>query len=593
MFRNILALIIAFSALANLSAKEVDFKSIMKAMKDEMNRSLKELSIEGLEKPYYLEYKIQLRQPTSISSYLGNVVDVNDDPLVVLNVDLRIGNYKFDNSNYLDLGFSFFGSTDDEESYKNRKITLQPDYASIRRELWLATDAAYKQSNELYSKKLASLKNKTRIDTTEDFYPLPPIYILDSQNMNDLNYLNNTIPYQDIENLTNSLSAIFKNYPKIFMSSVSLESNPEITIYMNSEGREYIKSSYYIGIEAVATTQANDGLPVNNYYTYFANNKNEIPDLKILSEEIKKLCENTSKITQSKSLDEPYIGPVIFEDKAAGEVIAQNFASNLVASRQPLSEGGVSFGENNTNFQNKIGGRVLPEFMSVSSNPKLKVFNNTPLVGGFEIDDDGNSSQEVLLVKDGFLKTLLSSRIPTKRVKNSNGNRNGGGAMYSILKFDAKNEKKLSKDDLKKKMLSICKDRDLPYGFIVRKTMNQNIQATTLYKLSSDYSSLSMSSPNSMMPIEIFKIYQDGREELIKGAKIKGISSAAFKDILFTSNEQSVYKLLTPNTNNPYSGGGSHYILASIIAPDLLFEDIEIAPIEEDLPKPPYISKPN
>jgi hypothetical protein len=38
--------------------------------------------------------------------------------------------------------------------------------------------------------------------------------------------------------------------------------------------------------------------------------------------------------------------------------------------------------------------------------------------------------------------------------------------------------------------------------------------------------------------------------------------------------------------------GGSQYIACSIISPDLLFEDCEIRPYENDFPKPPIIASP-
>jgi hypothetical protein len=38
--------------------------------------------------------------------------------------------------------------------------------------------------------------------------------------------------------------------------------------------------------------------------------------------------------------------------------------------------------------------------------------------------------------------------------------------------------------------------------------------------------------------------------------------------------------------------GGSQFVSASLIIPDLLFEDIEFRPLESDFPKPPLIASP-
>jgi hypothetical protein len=38
--------------------------------------------------------------------------------------------------------------------------------------------------------------------------------------------------------------------------------------------------------------------------------------------------------------------------------------------------------------------------------------------------------------------------------------------------------------------------------------------------------------------------------------------------------------------------GGSQFVPASLIMPDLLFEDLEFRPIESDFPKPPLLASP-
>ena len=38
--------------------------------------------------------------------------------------------------------------------------------------------------------------------------------------------------------------------------------------------------------------------------------------------------------------------------------------------------------------------------------------------------------------------------------------------------------------------------------------------------------------------------------------------------------------------------GGSAYIIATVITPDLLFEDLEVRPLDGDMPKPPSLANP-
>ena len=111
--------------------------NILKAMRDEMKRSMEDLSLESLQKPYFIEYTINVVEPKNISASLGAITTSTDSKAAFLNVSVRVGNYKFDNTNYFDIGLSFFGSSDDEERFKKRLIPAETDYKNLRRDLWL------------------------------------------------------------------------------------------------------------------------------------------------------------------------------------------------------------------------------------------------------------------------------------------------------------------------------------------------------------------------------------------------------------------------------------------------------------------------
>ena len=62
------------------------------------------------------------------------------------------------------------------EDFKVRRLpgvttqtVIDNDYDGIRHSLWLATDAAYKQSVEQYARKRAFVENKVRGDQIPDF----------------------------------------------------------------------------------------------------------------------------------------------------------------------------------------------------------------------------------------------------------------------------------------------------------------------------------------------------------------------------------------------------------------------------------------
>ncbi len=569
-----------FFTISFSSAKEV----LLQAMRDEIKRSMESLQIEKLDKPYYIEYTLRINTSYHIEASLGSLINDQTTQTARLNVSVRIGDYKFDNSNFFDFGFAFFGSGDDEENYRNRTVPLELDYSSLRHELWLATDAAYKQATEIYTKKLATLQNRIRTDTTHDF-----IYIEPEKNFYKISY-----PHFDKERFINSVknvSKIFINFPEIQNSKVIFEYIPETILYVNSEGREYIKSEFHSGFEVVAHSQADDGMPLSNFYSVYAKFPDDLPNTDSLLKAVKLIAEKLIELRKSPIIEESYSGPILFEGQAASEIVAQIFAPNLVAVRPPLTESGIQQTNRSSAFQNKIGGRVLPEFMSIKADPTINKFNKTLVIGNYSIDDQGVKAQTVELVKNGYLKNLLSGRTPTKRVKTSNGHFRSGGAMLSTILIESEKEYSKNKNELKKHLLKLVKDRELPYGIIVRKVLNQNVQFTTLRRSAGNLF-ISYQAEPKIKIIEAYRIYPDGREELIRGAEGSGFTPQSFKDIILCGQDKYALNYLAPSITSPYLSGGSQYIGATIISPDLLFEDGEINKIEEDFPKPPLYSTP-
>lgn len=557
---------------------------ILRAMRDEIERSMKELKLDALQKPYYAEYTVTFRKSHSVKASLGSIVEQNSGESAFLTVGVRIGDYQFDNTNFFDIGLSFFGSSDEEENFKSRNIPIESNYSSLRRDLWLATDAAYKQALELYSKKEAAIKNRLRRDTTADF-----IYIKPERNIDTFAIPSFNLSY--FSTLCQKASEIFRDYPNIAASSASVEYLPKTIYYVNSEGREYIKTELFTGFELVAFTQAEDGMPLTEYFSSYGREPNDLPKSDSILLAAKSIAENLNTLYKAELLEEPYSGPVIFEKSAAAELFVQTFAPNFVAQRQPLTEGGFQDNERFGAFQTKIGGRVLPEFLSVTAKPGMKDYKNSTLVGYTNIDDDGVKAQEVKLVEKGYLRHLLSSRIPIKRVRETNGHRRGGSPMLSALHIESEAEKKISFDELKARMVQLCRDRELPFGIIVKKIINQNIMYTSLYRTASGAFEFPRGDGKSLI-VTAVKVMPDGSEKLIRGALTAGFTTQSFKDIIAVGNSEFIYNCLAPAVVSPYMTGGEQYIGVSVITPDLLFEDGEIRPLDSDFRKPPFLANP-
>lgn len=578
--KKVFLLVVFWLLISDLYAKD----EIMQAMRDEINRSMKQLKIENLQKPYFIEYKLEYSKNVNVQAVLGHTTDLKALPVARLTVNVKVGNYEFDNSNYIDFGLNLFGSGDDEEQYINRRIPTELDYYNLRKHLWLATDAAYKRSAEIYTKKETSLKNKIRRDTTPDFIKTPPYKSVDT------NYLVN-IDINKLEEIAKKVSSVFRNYENIDVSKATVEGIDEFVYYINSEGTEYIKRNSQCGVEVIAATQCVDGMLVFDFFSSYSRTPEKLPTLDSLINGANLVAKNVSQLKNASIIDESYNGPILFTEQASAELFAQIFVPNLVAQRKPMMDGGFFTDDDKfAAFQNKIGGRVLPEFISVWAKPNLSDYKNTQLFGYYKIDDEGIQAQDLLLVENGYLKNLMSSRVPTRRVKQSNGHNRGGSAMFSNIILSA-NKNQLSYNELKSKLIKLVKARELPYGIIVRRVQNINILYTGLYGLTFGNIDIPRGG-NKLLITQAYKLYPDGKEELVRGTFVNNISTQSFKDIIYVGKNQFVYNFLASSVANPFMTGGKSYLPASIVSFDLLLEDGEIKSSDDDFKRPPILSKP-
>jgi predicted Zn-dependent protease len=289
---------------------------------------------------------------------------------------------------------------------------------------------------------------------------------------------------------------------------------------------------------------------------------------------------------------EDYTGPVLFEARAAAPMLAQVFGPAMNGSRpplafQPIVEQMLSGLGGKSDWAGRVGSRVLPATVSLIDDPGAKDFHGTPLLGGYAVDDEGVRAQKVTVVDKGNLKELFMSRRPGPDSADSNGHGRSGflgdaKPTMSNLFFNASDT--LSPADLKKKFLDACRAEKLDYCIIVREMDNPTIS----FLHQEDFSELLASfgggaGTGDRLPLLIYKVYpQDGREEIIRGARIIGLNTRTLRNLAGVGNDNFVYNYMQ-SANAGFAGtalgafgsaqGG---LPASVVAPSLLFEELEV-----------------
>ena len=78
----------------------------------------------------------------------------------------------------------------------------------------------------------------------------------------------------------------------------------------------------------------------------------------------------------------------------------------------------------------------------------------------------------------------------------------------------------------------------------------------------------------------------------MRNVRFRSLSTRSFRDILAASDENYVFDFIDSNAIFALVGAGSFTTSASVIAPSVLFDEIEFEPIQEETPKPPIVPPP-
>ena len=554
---------------------------VFRAMEQELERARQLLRAEGAPSPYYIEYRLRYQGALVVQAVLGEIVETRDSPRLTLSVGVRVGAPELDNTNVAAGGLGLFSAAGSRESYQQRLLPVELSDTLLRRELWLATDAAYKDAVEQYGQKLNMLRLRRRTDTVPDFRLLPPAQLAD------------TLPVpqatrSQIERLCRELSAVFRDYPECIASAVGFEYLPTQTWYMTSEGRRAVKTELFTGVEVVAYTQAENGTPLLQYYSAYAPTPADLPPLDSLKRAVKALAERLRAQRTAPTLEEMYVGPVFFEGRAAGELIAQVLVPRLVVQREPLMPL-PGFTGQSRQLAYRLGSRILPEFLSVRARPCTRRFEQTPLVGALCVDDEGMPAETVSIVERGILRQLLTTRTPTRWFAASNGHNRAGAPMPAVVELvPEEGEEVLDRAQLRERFLQLLRQRGMPYGILIRSAANLNIlqtivQRTTLGKYPA------FVREGTLPVLEVYRVFPDGRSELLQPCSVAELSIRSLRDILALSRQRTAYNYLAPAVGR---GSEVPYLPVSLIVPDIILEEAEVHPWEGDIPKPPIVPPP-
>jgi predicted Zn-dependent protease len=574
-------------ATAGLALAQQDNDHTLQAMRDEMARSKArlELKIPNTDqpvKPYYIEYRLLDLDVREIVAEFGTLLSSNHTRNRFMNVAARVGNYKLDSSNFVsdDAFRGFIGPTG--------SVGIDRDYDSLRQDLWIATDQAFKEAVDTYSRKKGYLSSLARQSDIDDFSKAEPVQLIEPLETPDWSNRN-------WEQEARETSAVMRAFSRIHEARVSYYLVYGTEYLLTSEGTEIRQNRHFATIEAGLNAIADDGVPVNHYYATYAVHPGDLPNVDAARKALNVTCTELMALRSAPPMQD-YTGPVLFEARAAAPLLAQVLSPAINGARPPISfspvlEQMLTGLGGKSDWVGRIGARVLPPSVSLVDDPADKEFKGTPLIGGYGVDDEGVRGEKVTLVENGTMKNELMSRRPGPDFEQSNGHGrtaflNDAKPTMSNLIFSS--TETLSPADLKKKFLDECraekKSEREQYCLVVREMDNPAL--SLLHQ--EDFSELLASfgggaGTGDRLPLVVYRIYpESGREELVRGARIMGLNTRALRNIAGIGSDNFVYNYMQSQANGfagtALSAFGSAQVglPASVVAPSLLFEEVEV-----------------
>jgi TldD protein len=578
--------LLAATLTASLAARAqapADNDHTLQAMRDEMARSKTrlELQIPGTpqpQRPYYVEYRLLDLDVREVVAEFGALVASDHRRNRFMDVEARIGDYKLDSSNFIsDDGFrGFIGPTG--------SVGIDRDYNSLRQDLWIATDQAFKEAVETYSRKQAYLSSLARQSDIDDFSKASPLRLIDPLVAPDWSNRN-------WEQEARETSSALRAFPQIYESRVTYYLVYATEYLLTSEGTEIRTNRCFAAIEAGMNTLADDGMQINHMYASYAAKPADLQSV----DAVRKSLNVTGSELMAMRASQPaqdYTGPVLFEARAAAPLLAQVLTPAINGARPPVSftpvmEQLLTGLGGKSDWVGRMGARVLPATVSLVDDPSTKEFHGTALLGTYAVDDEGVRAEKVTIVDSGNAKELLMSRRPGPDSDLSNGHGRSAflnDAKPTMSNLFFKSTETQSPADLTKKFLDECRSEKLPYCLLVREMDNPSI--SLLHQ--DDFSELLASfgggaGTGDRLPLIVFKIYpDDGREEMVRGARIIGLNTRMLRNLGGIGNDDFVYNYMQSQESGFAGtalgafGSARNGLPATFVAPSLLFDDLEV-----------------
>ena len=513
------------------------------AMQAELEREEKLLLLPGMQRPYFVEYRMDDFTSFEAVANYGALTREEHGHQRIVRVTVRIGDYAADSSSSRGDGF----------------VALAPEEnnpEALRYSLWNATDEAYKNALRAFSAKQAALKRFERAPQAEDFAREAAV-----QKVEPLVSL--TLDEGEWKKRIAGASGLFLTDPAlkstadtVQYSSASVRGLAVNRYLVNSEGT--VVRHGYTGYTANYSVggQADDGMRLGRDNGTTAATAKELENAEAFRKRVVDDVLSYEALRTAPLADaEDFHGPVLFSGDASADVLNRLFVPNVEATRPEMGTASRTEGAYRSSFRAK----VLPEMLDVVDDPLEATFKGKSLVGAYDVDDEGVPAKPVELVEKGKLERYLTGRTPIRDFATSNGHgRAAPGqaarARAGVMVFQGVNPTPAGQ--MEAKLVALAKE-----------------QSRDVYEVET--------MGGESAPRMLYRVHPDGSKQLVRGAVFDELDNRSLRsDVLAVGDDAYVANSLGP-------------VPETVIAPSLLFGDIGVKRANEEQQKLPYYAAPH
>jgi len=513
-------------------------------------------------KPYYIAYRVHDTVSQVFSANKGGVIEDKGGSARFLNVEVRVGDSRFDNTHPMreNLDFTTW------DGYQDVRLPGGPEGAAAAQALKVATDFAFRAAKDQFIKIKANVEVRpAENDTGLDFAPADPVRHREPPQ--------GKVPSRkEMDTLfarIKTASRRFANHPRLYASQIGFNFRRVDKLMVSTEGTALTHGETLGEISLYVETKAEDGMILwLNRDFFFRQVPLDFP-LDSLTAAADLLLRRLDTLRTAPVM-ETYVGPVILKNVAAAVFVHEVFGHRVEGHRQKAVDEGQT-------FLSKVNHPITAPFISIFDDPTRTVLGPMPLNGHYRFDDEGVKARKTVLIENGVFRDFLLGRSVISPKGRSNGH---GRALLglapvarmgnTILEASRTVPAAALRDSLRAQLKAMGR----PYGLL-------------LHDISGGFTYTGRDLPQSFRvePLYVSQVFADGRpDRVVRGVDAVGTPLVSLRQIKLAGDDPRVF--------NGYCGAESGWVPVSAVSPSLLLESLEFESRAKDQNRPPILPPP-